>query len=262
MATGQDEGGFSYAFMSRGMAEIAAQIAAAPTQEEKNAIRREHASFINAHMRQFGPDYDGALPVPAIPPGRYTRQPGERKHTGTGRSSRRLPIFESFAPSPPEDTEPLSPYVTGRPPMRDMRREDDVKVVAPPGRHRSRRAETEPPGRRSRRLPVFERFSPSLPVETEPLSPYVTGRPPMRDMRREDDAKVVAPPGGRRSREAEIATYWQNRASAEFNDGREARHQARRGRHADNEETLAYMLQGLEEQRNADYSMNLPDDSP
>ena len=82
MATGQDPGGFSYAFMSRGMVQIAAEIAAAPTQEAKNALRQQYASFINAHNRQFGPDYIGALPVPPIPAGRYTRQ------SGTGRKKK------------------------------------------------------------------------------------------------------------------------------------------------------------------------------
>ena len=70
------------------MVEIAAEIAAAPTQEAKNAIRQQYASFINAHIRQFGPDYIGALPVPPIPAGRYTKKPGERKQSGTGRKKR------------------------------------------------------------------------------------------------------------------------------------------------------------------------------
>ena len=49
------------------MVEIAAEIAAAPTQEAKNAIRREYAFLVNANNEQFGPDYIGALPVPPIP---------------------------------------------------------------------------------------------------------------------------------------------------------------------------------------------------
>ena len=88
MATGQDPGGLNYAFMSRGMVQIAAEIAAAPTQEAKNALRQQYASFINAHNRQFGPDYIGALPVPPIPAGRYTKKAGERKQSGTGRKKK------------------------------------------------------------------------------------------------------------------------------------------------------------------------------
>ena len=88
MPTGQDPGGLSYAFSSKIMVEIAAEIKAAPTQEAKNAIRREYADFVNSHIRQFGPDYIGALPVPPIPAGRYTKKSGERKQSGTGRKKK------------------------------------------------------------------------------------------------------------------------------------------------------------------------------
>ena len=88
MPTGQDPGGLSYAFSSKIMVEIAAEIKAAPTQEAKNAIRREYADLVNSHNRQFGPDYIGALPVPPIPAGRYTKKSGERKQSGTGRKKK------------------------------------------------------------------------------------------------------------------------------------------------------------------------------
>ena len=88
MPTGQQPGGLNYAGSSRAMVEIAAEIAAAPTQEAKNALRRQYAFFVNAHNEQFGPDYIGALPVPPIPAGRYTKKAGERKQTGTGRKKK------------------------------------------------------------------------------------------------------------------------------------------------------------------------------
>jgi hypothetical protein len=192
MPTGQDPGGLSYVGSSRVMVSIAEEIAAAPTEAKRNAVKQRHAWFINSHISQYGPDYLGALPAPPISSGRYTKQSGERKQAGTGR----------------------------------------------------------------RRLPVFENLTPSLPVETEPLGPYITGRPPMR-VTRPERSRIVAPPGGRRSREAELKTYWQNRASAQFQDGLTVRQEARRGRREFNKAALEHTLQALAYEHSPEYTAKI-----
>ncbi len=107
--------------------------------------------------------------------------------------------------------------------------------------------------RKGHRLPVFEKITREAEEEAA-LSPYVTGRPPVRITRPEG---VIAPPGGRVSRDTEIERYWRNRASAHFQDELKVRQEARRGRRKLNDAALAYTLQALEYERSPEFVAKL-----
>ena len=85
---GQDEGGLSYAGSSRVMVNMTNEIAAAPTEAKRNALKAQHAGFMNNHIRQFGPVWIGMPPVPPVPAGRHNPNRDPRKQSGTGSKKR------------------------------------------------------------------------------------------------------------------------------------------------------------------------------